>query len=74
MEGSNSKSLKHALKPLIILADELTGNLDQKTGSKIIELLFKLNSKNKSSSIIVTHSTDLANKCQRQVKLEKWQN
>ena len=59
-----------AIKPLIILADEPTGNLDQKTGSKIIELLFKLNSKNKSSLIIVTHSTDLANKCQRQVKLE----
>ena len=59
-----------AIKPSIILADEPTGNLDQKTGSKIIELLFKLNSKNKSSLIIVTHSTDLANKCQRQVKLE----
>jgi len=59
-----------AIKPLIILADEPTGNLDQKTGSKIIELLFKLNTKNKSSLVIVTHSTDLANKCQRQVKLE----
>ena len=30
----------------------------------------KLNTKNKSSLVIVTHSTDLANKCQRQVKLE----
>ena len=59
-----------AIKPSIILADEPTGNLDQKTGSKIIELLFKLNTKNKSSLVIVTHSTDLANKCQRQVKLE----
>lgn len=56
--------------PKILLADEPTGNLDQKTGSKIIELLFKLNTKNKSSLVIVTHSTDLANKCQRQVKLE----
>ena len=58
-----------AIKPKIILADEPTGNLDQKTGIKIIDLLFNLNKKNKSSLIIVTHSVELANKCQRQVKL-----
>ena len=58
-----------AIKPKIILADEPTGNLDQKTGIKIIDLLFNLNKKNKSSLIIVTHSIELANKCQRQVKL-----
>ena len=58
-----------ATKPKIILADEPTGNLDQKTGIKIIDLLFNLNKKNKSSLIIVTHSVELANKCQRQVKL-----
>lgn len=59
-----------AIKPKIILADEPTGNLDQKTGLKIIDLLFNLNKKNKSSLVIVTHSIDLAEKCQRQVKLE----
>ena len=58
-----------ATKPKIILADEPTGNLDQKTGIKIIDLLFNLNKKNKSSLIIVTHSVELANKCQGQVKL-----
>ena len=57
------------MKPELILADEPTGNLDQKTGIKIIDLLFNLNKKNKSSLIIVTHSVELANKCQRQVKL-----
>ena len=59
-----------AIKPKIILADEPTGNLDQNTGLKIIDLLFSLNKKNKSSLVIVTHSTELAKKCQRQVKLE----
>ncbi len=59
-----------AIKPKIILADEPTGNLDQKTGLKIIDLLFSLNKKNKSSLVIVTHSIELAEKCQRQVKLE----
>lgn len=58
-----------AVNPQIILADEPTGNLDQRTGDKIIELLFDLNQKHKSSLIIVTHSMMLANKCDRLVEL-----
>ena len=58
-----------AIEPQIILADEPTGNLDQNTGDKIIELLFRLTEKNKSSLIIVTHSITLARKCDRIVEL-----
>ena len=58
-----------AIKPKIILADEPTGNLDKKTGDKIIDLLFDLNKKNESSLVIVTHSFSLAERCDRLVEL-----
>ena len=58
-----------AVEPKIILADEPTGNLDQNTGSKIIELLFRLSEKNKSSLVVVTHSVTLARQCDRIVEL-----
>ena len=55
--------------PKIILADEPTGNLDQKTGDIIVDLLFDLGKKNGSSLIIVTHSTALAARCDRSIEL-----
>ncbi len=45
--------------PEIIYADEPTGNLDSKTGLKIIELMRKLNMEEKKTFIIVTHDTSL---------------
>jgi putative ABC transport system ATP-binding protein len=45
--------------PEIILADEPTGNLDTKTGQKVMEFLKKLNEKNRTI-IIVTHEPNLA--------------
>ena len=56
-------------KPKIIFADEPTGNLDSKTGEKIIKLLFGLNKKLGATLIVVTHDNDLASKCDRQVIL-----
>ena len=55
--------------PEIILADEPTGNLDQKTGETIYELLHRLNRGKGKTFVVVTHSQDLAGKMDRVVKL-----
>lgn len=56
-------------KPAVLFADEPTGNLDSKTGAKIIDLLFELNQENNTTLILVTHDQTLANRCQRIIKL-----
>lgn len=53
----------------IILADEPTGALDEKTGNNIIELLFSLNKIGKTL-IIVTHNKEIANRCNRIIELK----
>jgi putative ABC transport system ATP-binding protein len=59
-----------AIQPHILFADEPTGNLDKVTGQVIIELLFKMNVDAGTTLVLVTHDADLANRCQRQLKLE----
>ncbi|CAJ1813270.1 ABC transporter ATP-binding protein [Aeromonas veronii] len=54
-------------RPSLLLADEPTGNLDSKTGEKVIELLFELNHKHGTTLVVVTHDHQLAERCQRQV-------
>ena len=54
-----------AAKPLILFADEPTGNLDTATGATIIELLFGLNEEEGTTLVLVTHDTALADRCQR---------
>ncbi len=53
------------LNPAIILADEPTGNLDSKTGAKIIELMRRLNEEQKKTFIVVTHDPRIAGGAQR---------
>jgi putative ABC transport system ATP-binding protein len=59
-----------ATQPTILFADEPTGNLDKATGQIIIELLFKMNIEAGTTLVLVTHDVHLANRCQRQMKLE----
>jgi len=54
--------------PLIILADEPTGNLDSKSGAEILKLFDELHQQGKTL-IMVTHSDELAERSQRQIRL-----
>ncbi|MDN3628417.1 ABC transporter ATP-binding protein [Vibrio lentus] len=57
------------IKPKILFADEPTGNLDQQTAAKIVELLFELNSLHGTTLVLVTHDPKLAQRCQRTLKM-----
>ncbi|MCP5158136.1 MAG: ABC transporter ATP-binding protein [Gammaproteobacteria bacterium] len=56
--------------PDVLFADEPTGNLDQKTGHRIIELLFTLNREQGATLILVTHDPELAAYCDRILELD----
>lgn len=57
-------------KPKIILADEPTGNLDSKTGEKIIDLLYRLQKEHKVTLIIATHDKSIAKAANKIIKIE----
>lgn len=57
-------------EPRILLADEPTGNLDWKTGLKILELIKDLHQRKELSSILVTHNEKVAQFCQRAYLME----
>ncbi|MGL5051531.1 MAG: ABC transporter ATP-binding protein [Fusobacteriaceae bacterium] len=56
-------------KPGIILADEPTGNLDNETTNQIYTLLREINKKFKTTFIIVTHDLNIANRCDRIIRI-----
>jgi len=49
-------------EPMCLLADEPTGNLDNKTAAQVYELLIKLNEELDTSLVLVTHDVSLASK------------
>ena len=56
-------------RPKILLADEPTGNLDETNGAAIIDMLFALREQHGATLIMVTHSNELAARCDRTVRL-----
>ena len=57
-------------KPSILFADEPTGNLDEETGEKVIQLLFQLNKEAGTTLVIISHDLDLANRTQQILRLK----
>ena len=55
--------------PKILLADEPTGNLDEKNTKAIVDLLFEIKNENDTTLFLVTHSRELAKKCDRIIKI-----
>ena len=56
--------------PILIMADEPTGNLDKKNSEEVINLIFKLQKEQGSSLIIVTHDNSIATQCNQTIKLD----
>jgi putative ABC transport system ATP-binding protein len=55
--------------PKVVFADEPTGNLDTKTGEKIVELLRKLNKEKGQTFVLVTHDDKIANESGRIIRI-----
>jgi len=58
-------------RPALLFADEPTGNLDRKTGDRIVDLLFSLNRDFATTLILVTHDEQLAARCDRRLRLRE---
>ncbi len=57
-------------EPDVIFADEPTGNLDSKTGGKVLHYLFQLVESRGHTLVLVTHSREVAARCSRQMTLK----
>ena len=59
-----------ANRPEVLFADEPTGNLDEETGRRVIDLLFELNRESGTTLIIVSHDLQLARRCDHILQLK----
>ena len=55
--------------PILILADEPTGNIDSKTGKVILDLMKRVNKEQGITFIVTTHDQNLANSADRMIKI-----
>ncbi|MEY2699724.1 MAG: hypothetical protein RIQ52_479 [Pseudomonadota bacterium] len=60
-----------ACRAPVIFADEPTGNLDQRTGNAVMDLLFAHQQQSGTTLILVTHDLSLANRCQRMLRIHE---
>lgn len=58
------------VEPSVLFADEPTGNLDQRTGSTVADLLFRINEDSGTTLILVTHDRAIASRCNRIVFMD----
>ncbi|HHF0481381.1 TPA: ABC transporter ATP-binding protein [Vibrio antiquarius] len=63
-----ARALAH--KPKLLLADEPTGNLDQKAGLEVMKLLSEITTQGNTAVLLVTHSPDCAEFMQTQLRLK----
>ena len=57
------------VRPQLLLADEPSGNLDVETGRKVMAQFFDVVRKNKTTTVVVTHSPEVAAFCDRSLVL-----
>jgi len=57
-------------KPKLLLADEPTGDLDNRTAESVFELIARLHTEHQLSSVIATHNHTFARRCHRVIRLE----
>ena len=64
-----ARALVH--RPRLLLGDEPTGNLDEETGNRILDLLFSLREEIGTTLVLVTHDAHVAKRCQRVLRLHQ---
>jgi lipoprotein-releasing system ATP-binding protein len=58
-----------ALEPPLLLADEPTGNLDPASGEHVFDLLLEMQTRHRTTGILVTHNPGIASRCSRVLEL-----
>lgn len=61
------------ITPKVLFADEPTGNLDRRTGDKIVDLMFQLRAEHNTALVLVTHDEVLASQCDRVLSMHDGQ-
>jgi len=58
------------VEPAVLFADEPTGNLDQRTGQAVADLLFRINQDSGTTLVLVTHDLGIASRCERVIHMD----